>query len=269
MAMLVTVAASLASAGRLEEPGEGRERLAAFGEWFQRSLDFECSGWAPVARLVEIMNPGRSRPRQMNWVMALDGDGDGFVEPGEVGVGLWKNLEEQVERRMHGDVDGDGVLSPREYALFVPDPGAETNEDRLSALQERRFAALDHNGDRRISRNEVEDDFAGSYLALHWSRMLLFHFGRADADGDGAVSRNELTRAIRAAGGSGTPAALAGWFEAAARENGDSSASRLVLARLPALLQRAGADAADRRRPERALGPLVAPPCHTSANGSP
>ena len=123
-------------------------------------MDLECSGRAPVGRLVEIMNPGRHRPRQMNWVMDLDVDGDGFVEPGETGAGLWQSLEHQVERRMLGDVDGDGVLSPREYALFVPDPGAERNEDGMTRLQEARLANLDRDGDRRVSRIEVVDDFA-------------------------------------------------------------------------------------------------------------
>lgn len=40
-----------------------REQIAAFGNWFQRSMDLECSGRVPVLRLVEIMDPGRSRGR--------------------------------------------------------------------------------------------------------------------------------------------------------------------------------------------------------------
>ena len=101
------------------------------------------------------MDPGRSRPRQMNWVVSLDADEDGFVEPGEVGVGLWENLDHQVEHRMDGDVDGDGTLSLREYALFVPDPGAGTNAGNASGYQEERFASFDRDGDRRVSRVEI------------------------------------------------------------------------------------------------------------------
>lgn len=257
------------SSGR-DEAAAIREQLAVFGDWFQRAMDLECSGRAPVGRLVEIMNPGRHRPRQMNWVMDLDTDGDGFVEPGETGAGLWQNLEHQVERRMLGDVDGDGVLSPREYALFVPDPGAERNEDGMTRLQEARLANLDRDGDRRVSRIEVVDDFARRYVTRHWSRILLFHFRRADSDGDGAVTRRELTSAIRAAGSTAAPARLQLWFDAAGDASTKTSGRRLSLAELPALLDKVGASAEGRTRFEASLGRLVAPVCSpTTATASP
>ena len=253
-----------------DEAAAIREQLAVFGDWFQRAMDLECSGRAPVGRLVEIMNPGRHRPRQMNWVMDLDVDGDGFVEPGETGAGLWQSLEHQVERRMLGDVDGDGVLSPREYALFVPDPGAERNEDGMTRLQEARLANLDRDGDRRVSRIEVVDDFARRYVTRHWSRILLFHFRRADSDGDGAVTRRELTSAIRAAGSAAAPARLQLWFDAAGDASRKTSGRRLSLAELPALLDKVGASAEGRAKFEASLGRLVAPACSpTTATASP
>ena len=237
---------------------ELRDRLAAFGDWFQRSMDIECSGRVSVVRLVEIMAPGRHRPRQMNWVMALDFDADGFVEPGEVGAGLWQSLQHQVERRMHGDVDGDGVLSPREYALFVPDPRAATNEERVSELQEARFASFDRNGDRRVTRHEILDEFVRSNISRHWGRMVLFHLGRADADGDGAVDRQELNGAIEA--GEAPPEALAVLFEFAAVGTVEASA-RLVLAQLPVALNKVGASADGRAMLETQLRPLLTPSC--------
>ena len=252
-----------------DEAAAIREQLAVFGDWFQRAMDLECSGRAPVGRLVEIMNPGRHRPRQMNWVMDLDTDGNGFVEPNEVGAGLWQSLEHQVERRMLGDVDGDGVLSPREYALFVPDPGAERNQHGMSRLQEARLASLDHNGDRRVSRIEVVDDFARRYITRHWSRILLFHFRRADSNGDGAVTRRELTSAISAAGSAAAPARLQVWFDAAGGESTKTAGSQLWLAELPALLNRVGASAEGRRKFEASLGRLVAPVCTPVATASP
>ena len=252
-----------------EEAAAVREQLAVFGDWFQRAMDLDCSGRAPVGRLVEIMNPGRHRPRQMNWVMDLDADGDGFVEPGEVGAGLWQSLEHQVERRMLGDVDGDGVLSPREYALFVPDPGAERNADGMSRLQEARLANLDRNGDRRVSRLEVVDDFATSYITRHWSRILLFHFSRADSDGDGAVTQRELASAIRTAGGAATPARLQVWFDAARAGRTKTSVPQLSLATLPDLLNKVGASAESRTKFEASLGPLVARPCIPTVTAGP
>ena len=256
------------TAGRQGAEGRLRDRLAVFGDWFQRSMDIECSGWVPVARLVEIMDPGRSRPRQMNWVMALDADGDGFVEPGEVDVGMRENLEHQVERRMLGDVDGDDVLSPREYALFVPDPGAETNEERVSERQEASFAALDRNGDRRVSRGEIADSFTTGYVRRHWGALVLFHLGRADSNGDGVVGREELTGAIEAGGGSVAPEALDIVFGIAAGGT-TASAPRLVLSELPAALIEVGTTAAGRARLEAPLASLLAPVCHPSASGSP
>ena len=244
------------------------ERLAVFGDWFQRSMDIECIGRVPAARLVEIMDPGRSRPRQMNWVMALDADGDGFVEPGEVGVGMRENLKHQVERRMLGDVDGDDVLSPREYALFVPDPGAETNEERVSERQEASFAALDRNRDRRVSRDEIADSFATGYIRRHWGRVVLFHLGRADSNGDGAVDREELTGAIEASGGSVAPDALNVLFELAAGGTTGASAAGLVLSELPTALIEAGTTAGGRARLESPLASLLTRACGAPVRGS-
>ena len=249
-------------AGGEQDAADGlREELAVFGDWFQRAMDIECGGAVSVVRLVEIMDPGRHRPRQMNWVMELDFDADGFVEPGEVGAGLWQSLQHQVERRMHGDVDGDGVLSPREYALFVPDPGAETNAERVSELQEARFASFDRNGDRRVTRHEILDEFVRNNIARHWGRMVLFHLGRADADGDGAVDRQELNGAIEGAGGSAAPEALDVWFEIVAGGTVEAPALLLVLSELPLALNRVGASADGRAGVEALLQPLLAPSC--------
>ena len=254
--------AAVGAARRAEDAAEGlREQLAVFGDWFQRSMDLECSGRVPVARLVEIMDPGRHRPRQMNWVMALDADADGFVEPGEVGAGLWENLEHQVERRMHGDVDGDDALSPREYALFVPDPGAQTNEEHVSDRQEDYFAALDRDGDRLVSRKEIADDFVRGYIGRHWGRTVSFHLGRADVDGDGAVDRQEMAAAIEAADGSVAPEALDVWFEITADGTAGASAARLVLAELPSALTEVGGSADGRAMLEAPLRTLLTPSC--------
>ncbi len=251
--------------GRASSTGV-REQLAEFGDWFQRALDVECSGQVPAARLVEIMAPGVDRPRQMNWVMALDGDEDGFVEPDEVGLGLWKNLEFQVERRMVGDVDGDALLSPREYALFVPDPGAETNEEQVSELQDRYFSDLDANEDRLVSRDEIIRNFGGGYIARHWAHMVVFHLGRADDDGNGVVDHDELARAIGRAGGSASRAALDDWFAAVALVAGPAGGSapeaELSLSEsLTLALAEAGAAAEEREKLEAPIRPLLSPAC--------
>ena len=241
------------------EPTGVRDRLAEFGDWFQRALDIECSRRVPAARLVKIMAPGVDRPRQLNWVMALDVDEDGFLEPGEVGLGLWTNLDYQVERRMVGDVDGDSLLSPREYSLFVPDPGAATNADGVSEMQEKYFSDLDGNGDRLVSRDEITRSFGQGYVSRHWAHMVVFHLGRADADGDGAVDLEELVRATENAGGSVAALALEDWFKAVVP---NASKPRLVLSEvLTAALTEAGATAEGRERLAAPLLSLLSPDC--------
>ena len=268
---------TLVPVGSGESAGEGeadadamagiRNELSVFGDWFQRAMDLECSGKVPDARLVGILNPGRHRPRQMNWALALDADADGFVEQGEVGLGLWRNLDHQVTRRMLGDVNGDGALNPQEYALFVPDPGAETNAERVSELQEARFATYDKNGDRLVTRHEISTSVAASYIARHWGLMLLFHLRRADSDGDGAVTPGELTDAIETAGGTAAQGALDAWFDAAEQqEGGVSSPRKLALADLPALLINPSATAEDRHTFEAPLNPLLVPSCGSASN---
>ena len=241
------------------EPTGVRERFAEFGDWFQRALDIECSGQVPAARLVKIMAPGVDRPRQLNWVLALDVDEDGYVEPGEVGLGLWNNLDYQVERRMVGDVDGDALLSPREYSLFVPDPGAETSADGVSEMQDRYFSDLDSNGDRQVSRAEIVENFAVGYISRHWAHMVVFHLGRADADGDGAVDLEELAGAVEDAGGSAAPSVLEDWFKAVAP---NATSPRILLSELlTAVLTEAGATAEGRERLAAPLRSLLSPDC--------
>lgn len=239
-----------------------REQLAVFGNRFQRSLDIECSGHVPVARLVnDVMGASHDRPRQVNWAMAFDVDANGFVDPGEVPAALWQEHEQQVDRNMGGDVDGDEALTPREYALGIPDPGAERNEARLSARQEAYFARLDSNGDRRVTRNEMVDAVLKGDLAYYWGRMVAFHLRRADSDGDGAVIREELTGAIEAAGGSVAPEALDVWFEADAIREAEASAPLLVLSDLPFTFRRVAATAEARAKLEAPLAPLMMPDC--------
>ena len=90
----------------------------------------------------------------------------------------------------------------------MPDPGAATNEERVSELQQARFASFDQNGDRRVSRQEILDEFVRNNIARHWGRMVLFHLGRAPAavgavvplDAGGGRSRCRLDPASVARG---------------------------------------------------------------------
>ena len=164
---------------------------------------------------------------------------------------------------MSGDVDGDEALLPREYALVIPDPGAERNEEGLSARQATYFGELDGDGDRRVTRNEMVGSFAKGDMAYYWGRMVAFHLRRADSDGDGTVIREELIGAIDAADGSVAPEALDVWFEVAAAGAEEASAPQLVLAELPFAFREVAATAEGRARLEAPLAPLMLPSCDT------
>ena len=97
--------------------------------------------------------------------------------------------------------------------------------------------------------------------------MVLFHLGRADRDGDGAVGRDELAGAIEAAGGAAAPEALDAWFQTLGGEAAEPADARLVLAELPRALLQAASTADGRATLEAPLAPLLAPACGSPTRG--
>lgn len=79
------------------------------------------------------------------------------------------------------DADGDGVVTRRE----VRDATGWAMRPRAAAFIERRFASFDGNGDGRVERAEFET-------------AARERFRRADRDGDGALSWDEVVAAHRA-----------------------------------------------------------------------
>ena len=268
---LVGAPAPVAAAGPGDVDGardSARERLSEFGEWFRRGMDLECRGDVPVERLVEVMRPGRAWPRPMNWALALDHDSDGFVRTGEVGLGMWGLVDRQLQRQMLGDVDGDGALDPREHALMVPDPGAERDAAGLSKAQDGYFRESDRDGDGVVSHAEALENQVDGYIGNHWSRMLLFHLYRADADGDGVLERKELTGAIAAAGGPvPTSEALDELFDKVAAGAAEAPVARIVLEDVSGPLYRVGRDVEARAAIDGALASLMAPDCDVTPGG--
>ena len=97
----------------------------------------------------------------------LDANEDGLLTADEVPEGLWEQLAE-------ADTDGDGAVSADEVAAFA----AEHRQRPRGP-----FAAFDENDDGLLTEDEVPERI--------WE-----HLSPADADGDGAVSPDELAALV-------------------------------------------------------------------------
>jgi Ca2+-binding EF-hand superfamily protein len=106
----------------------------------------------------------------------MDKDGDGKISQSEAPPAAWERLSKL-------DKDGDGSISPQEMAAMRPGgPGAPGGPDAF-------FKMMDKDTDGKITSSEAGE---------RWERL-----GKADKDGDGGVSREELAAVMKAAAGAG------------------------------------------------------------------
>ena len=129
-------------------------------------LDRNNNGRIEVAELPEGM---RER------MATADTNRDGVLSPEEMQAGFEAH---RAAMRVQMDTDHDGTISPEEHRAF------------REARQTARFARLDTNSDGVVTEAEVGSE--------RWSRI-----GRADADRDGRVTRQELQTAHRGHHGPG------------------------------------------------------------------
>ena len=133
-----------------------------------------------VAELRERMDRGMARPGHGHHGAAayfefLDENGDGLLQPEEI-------PEARAERLRARDTDGDGLLSMDEFASGGEHHRHHRGEQGPPST-EAIFAQLDVNEDGVITADEVPERVRDRLLA-------------ADADGDGAVTPQEL-QAVR------------------------------------------------------------------------
>lgn len=102
---------------------------------------------------------------------AMDADGDGKLTRTEIEAGAKARFAES-------DTDGDGALSAEEMVAAAQARAAERAAERHARM----LAWRDSDGDGKLSFEEM----GGARMA----RML----ERVDADGDGAVTKDEMAR---------------------------------------------------------------------------
>lgn len=123
---------------------------------------------APGIEMGDMPGPG-----PMFDFATVDADKDGKITKEEL-------MAYRQSRLAGTDADGDGLISAEELAAHMKSEMAARIDERAKA----RVAAQDVNGDGKLSAEE-----------LVARPMPMRMFDRLDADGDGAVSEDELAKA--------------------------------------------------------------------------
>jgi Ca2+-binding EF-hand superfamily protein len=156
------------------------------------AIDSDGDGKVTLAAIFEALTMQEAEARQVKSIRGLDRNGDGVVARTEAAEGLRSQIETQVSRGMNTDADGDGSLTPQEYALSFPDPGGKADAEGLTPAQLRGFQAYDSNGDGKVTRGEVEGVVNRSFESSFWRQRIGMRARKADRNGDGYLDEAEF-----------------------------------------------------------------------------
>lgn len=164
--------------GQDELPERFWERLAAADTNGDGKLSLaELQAHRPVADRPNKPAGEGDRPTAADLLRQHDQNGDGALDANECPPRLW-------ERLAKFDADGDGKVTPAEAARFHAAEGERPNKpaaegDRPQVGHGELFAKADKNGDGFLTADECPERL--------WEKIA-----RADVDGDGKVSLEEL-----------------------------------------------------------------------------
>lgn len=134
-----------------------------------------------VSKLLGL-DDARCRPgvdvetRVTSAIETVDDDGEGDIDQAEVSESLWSSLSV-------ADADEDGSLTAEELTALVEANAAAARAEMIANRVDAMFERYDTDADDLISVGEV--------TTMRWNRL-----SAADADGDQAVSRDELTQYV-------------------------------------------------------------------------
>lgn len=157
-------------------------------------LDQDGDGVVLLADLFDALDLQHAEARQVNRARALDRNNDGRLTRAEVDAGVNAEIAYQTQRRMNTDADGNGELTPAEYALAVADPNGKADASGLTPLQRSAFNYDDLNGDGKVRRVEIETRLAAAYTESYWALWMAVRARRADRNRDGLLDEQEFAQ---------------------------------------------------------------------------
>ncbi|MEM7232507.1 MAG: hypothetical protein AAF517_10050, partial [Planctomycetota bacterium] len=151
-----------------ESDGEQHDPVADAVRDVFFSIDTDRDGIVSRKSVASALGVTRNHidPRRLRTVKLMDEDGDGRINPDEFEAGFRAFLDGRVQNQLECDVDGNGSLSLREYALAVPDAKGKKRENGYTDRQVKQFAALDKDKSGEATREEISASYPAS--ALQW-----------------------------------------------------------------------------------------------------
>lgn len=213
---------------RLMLDGEAADPYSGTMQAFLRlfdTLDTDRDGKVPLPVVFDALQMEKAEARQVKSIRGWDVNADGIVTRSEAEAGVRSQLVYQTDRGINTDADGDGALTPEEYALSYPDPNGKADESGVTAAQRKAFQQDDLDRDGKVTRREIEMRVDQGYRTSYVAQWIALRAKAADKDGDGMLNETEFA----AISGAGSVEASLALFAKAGAKNGRLSPRGLYL----------------------------------------
>lgn len=149
----------------------------------------------------QIANEGRGRGRgrrgsnpsaDIEFAGSLDQNRDGKVMQEEVRAAVMAALVESFEGKKSLDIDGDGKISKREYAISMPKKFGDVDEFGLDGHARGHFQREDFDDDGVLSIDEVSSPIVDRLAQRVRTMQLAVRIAVADADKNQSITADEF-----------------------------------------------------------------------------